>query len=114
MARLRALALAVALAAAALAAAPEARAASAEEIDARVDIALNRLLAESVPAQALAERALAVLVFPQIVKGGSGSAASTARGRSGRTAPPSATIRSPRPPSGCRSGRRPMPRRSSS
>lgn len=72
MARLRALVLAVALAAAALAAAPEARAASAEEIDARVDIALNRLLAESVPAQALAERALAVLVFPQIVKGGFG------------------------------------------
>ena len=66
MAGLRTLAL-VLTAGAALGAAPEARAASASAIDARVDIALNQLLAESVTAQALAERALAVLVFPQVV-----------------------------------------------
>ena len=67
----RPLALALTVAAA-LAAAPAAHAASAGDIDARVDIALNRLLADSVTAQALAERALAVLVFPQIVKAGFG------------------------------------------
>lgn len=56
-----------------LAAAPEgARAASAEEIDAKVDIALNSLLAESPAAQAISEKALAVLVFPDIVKAGFG------------------------------------------
>ncbi|HET9067159.1 MAG TPA: lipid-binding SYLF domain-containing protein [Amaricoccus sp.] len=71
MAGLRTLAL-VLTAGAALGAAPEARAASASAIDARVDIALNQLLAESVTAQALAERALAVLVFPQVVKAGFG------------------------------------------
>jgi lipid-binding SYLF domain-containing protein len=71
MPSLRVLALALTTAAA-LGGAPEARAASAAEIDARVDIALEGLLAESVTAQALAERALAVLVFPQIVKGGFG------------------------------------------
>ncbi len=71
MASLRAIALALTTGAA-LGAAPQARAASAEAIDARVDIALNELLAESVTAQALAERALAVLVFPQVIKAGFG------------------------------------------
>lgn len=49
-----------------------ARAASASEIDAKVDIALNELLAESPAAQAIAGKALAVLVFPDIVKAGFG------------------------------------------
>lgn len=49
-----------------------ARAASASEIDGRVDIALNALLAQSPAAQALAARAVAVLVFPNVVKAGFG------------------------------------------
>lgn len=49
-----------------------ARAASASEIDVKVDIALDRLMRESETAQAIADRALAVLVFPSIVKGGFG------------------------------------------
>ncbi len=49
-----------------------ANAASAVEIDARADLALDGLLATSVAAQAVAERAVAVLVFPQIVKAGFG------------------------------------------
>jgi lipid-binding SYLF domain-containing protein len=49
-----------------------ARAAAAEVIDAKVDIALNSLLAESPAAQAIAEKAVAVLVFPEIIKGGLG------------------------------------------
>lgn len=58
---------------AALAAPTEpARAASATEINARADLALNRLLAESPAAQAIDQRAVAVLVFPGIVKAGFG------------------------------------------
>jgi len=49
-----------------------ARAASASEIDAKVDIALDRLMRESETARAVSDRALAVLVFPDIVKGGFG------------------------------------------
>jgi lipid-binding SYLF domain-containing protein len=52
--------------------APEAQAASSTEIDAKVDVALNTLLAESPTAQALSDRAVAVLVFPEIVKAGFG------------------------------------------
>jgi lipid-binding SYLF domain-containing protein len=68
-------ALAAALGVAAVAAtvpAGAARAAAAEVIDAKVDIALNSLLAESPAAQAIAEKAVAVLVFPEIIKGGLG------------------------------------------
>ncbi len=50
----------------------EARAAAAEVIDAKVNIALNSLLSDSPAAQALAEKAVAVLVFPEIIKGGFG------------------------------------------
>lgn len=64
---------ALVLAAAALAPLPGvAHAASAGEIDAKVDIALNTLLAQSPAAQALAERAVAILVFPDVVKAGLG------------------------------------------
>lgn len=56
-----------------LAAQPQpARAASAAEIDAKVDLALQRLLSTSPTAQAVANEAVAVLVFPDIVKGGFG------------------------------------------
>lgn len=51
---------------------PVAHAASAAEIDAKVDIALDRLLADSSAARAISDRALAVLVFPDIVKAGFG------------------------------------------
>jgi lipid-binding SYLF domain-containing protein len=47
-----------------------ARAASGAEIDAAVDAALDRLYAEEPAAKDLAEAAVAVLVFPEIVKGG--------------------------------------------
>jgi lipid-binding SYLF domain-containing protein len=70
--RMRAGAIALFLGAASLSAAPAAEAASAAEIDAKVDIALNALLAESEAAQAISEKALAVLVFPDIVKAGLG------------------------------------------
>jgi lipid-binding SYLF domain-containing protein len=63
---------ALALTAAAAVAPLPARAASAAEIDAKVDIALNALLAQSPAAQALAARAVAVLVFPEVVKAGFG------------------------------------------
>lgn len=49
-----------------------ASAASATAIDQKVDIALNQLLQQSPTAQAVADQALAVLVFPDIVKGGFG------------------------------------------
>lgn len=52
--------------------AQSARAASAGEIDTRVDIALDLLIRESATARAVADRAVAVLVFPSIVKGGFG------------------------------------------
>ena len=51
---------------------PAARAASASDIDQRADVALNSLLAQSPTAQALADKAVAILVFPQIVKAGFG------------------------------------------
>lgn len=72
---LRALAAAttLALATAFLSAAPDrARAETAHEIDTKVDLALERLLRESETARALADRAVAVLVFPDIVKAGFG------------------------------------------
>lgn len=49
-----------------------ARADSAQEIDAKVDIALNALMAESQTAATLAPDAKAILVFPSIVKAGFG------------------------------------------
>jgi lipid-binding SYLF domain-containing protein len=49
-----------------------ARAADAAEIDARADLALDGLLAGSPAARAVAERAVAVLVFPDVVKAGFG------------------------------------------
>ena len=55
----------------ALPAAP-AMATDGAEIDAKVDIALARLLRESETARAVDERAIAVLVFPDIVKAGFG------------------------------------------
>lgn len=56
----------------ALSLAPAARAATGAEIDAKVDLALQQLLRESEAARALDEKAIAVLVFPDIVKGGLG------------------------------------------
>ncbi len=56
----------------ALSLAPTARAATGAEIDAKVDLALQQLLRESEAARALDEKAIAVLVFPDIVKGGLG------------------------------------------
>jgi lipid-binding SYLF domain-containing protein len=55
-----------------LVAAQAAEAATAGVIDAKVDAALKQLLAQSPTAQALNARAVGVLVFPQIVKGGFG------------------------------------------
>lgn len=49
-----------------------AHAASAGEIDAKADLAYTRLLRESPSARALADKAVAVLVFPDIVKAGFG------------------------------------------
>lgn len=49
-----------------------ARAANAAEIDARSDLALEGLLARSEAARAIADRAVAVLVFPDVVKAGFG------------------------------------------
>lgn len=64
---------ALVLAAAAFAPLPgAARAASASEIDQQVDVSLNSLLARSPTAQALADEAVAILVFPQVVKAGFG------------------------------------------
>jgi lipid-binding SYLF domain-containing protein len=56
----------------ALAATPAAEAATGAEIDAKVDLALAQLLRESDTARALADKAVAILVFPDIVKGGFG------------------------------------------
>src|SRR4051812_22994832 len=72
LAAIRALTVAAMMGAMALASAPEARAASATVIDAKVDAALNQLLAQSPTAKALAPKAVGILVFPQIVKGGFG------------------------------------------
>ena len=63
---------ALAAAAVLVVAAPGARAASASVIDQRADVALNSLLSQSPTAQALADKAVAILVFPQIVKAGFG------------------------------------------
>jgi lipid-binding SYLF domain-containing protein len=63
------LALATAAAAAALPALP-ARAASAEVIDARVNLALSKLWQQSPGARDLADRARGMLVMPRVVKGG--------------------------------------------
>lgn len=60
------------LAGALLGAAPAAEAASAAEIDAKVDIALDSLLADNAAARAISEDAVAVLVFPEIIKAGFG------------------------------------------
>ncbi len=49
-----------------------ARADSASEIDAKADIALNALLADSETATALQSDAKAILIFPSIVKAGLG------------------------------------------
>jgi len=49
-----------------------ARAADAAEIETRADLALDRLLAGSPAARAVAERAVAVMVFPDVVKAGFG------------------------------------------
>jgi lipid-binding SYLF domain-containing protein len=53
-------------------AAPQAQAANAAVIDAKVDAALQQLMAQSATARALADKAVGILVFPQIVKGGFG------------------------------------------
>ncbi len=45
---------------------------TAADIDAKVDAALSRIMRESTTAQALAKKAVAVLVFPNIVKAGFG------------------------------------------
>lgn len=49
-----------------------AQAADAAEIDARADLALDRLLAGSEAARALSARAVAVMIFPDVVKAGFG------------------------------------------
>jgi lipid-binding SYLF domain-containing protein len=51
-------------------AAPAAHAASAAEISRKAGVALEQLLASQPAARALAEEARAILVFPNIVKGG--------------------------------------------
>ena len=83
--------------------------ASPAEIDAEVDAALVRFYEEVPAAKELAKKAKGILIFPQVVKAGSGLAASTARARSGSAANRSATT-TPRP---ARSApdRRPGPRR---
>ncbi len=69
---MRNVATALFLAATTLGAARTAHAASAAEIDAKVDIALDALMTESAAARAVSEDAVAVLVFPEIVKAGFG------------------------------------------
>ncbi|HPG22419.1 MAG TPA: lipid-binding SYLF domain-containing protein [Amaricoccus sp.] len=64
--------LAACLGAAAVLATGVAQAASRTEIDTRADLVLNRLLSESATAQAVDEKAVAVLIFPDIVKAGFG------------------------------------------
>lgn len=51
---------------------PAAEAASAAEIDQKVDLALDTLMSEVPAAREFADDAVAVLVFPDIVKGGFG------------------------------------------
>jgi lipid-binding SYLF domain-containing protein len=54
----------------ALATAPQAHAASAAKLDQKAQAALEKLVASNATARALAKEARAVLVFPNIVKGG--------------------------------------------
>lgn len=70
----RAVAAAIVATGAAVAVAPAvpARAGSASEIDARVNLALDALLRDSATARAVNDRAVAVLVFPDVVKAGLG------------------------------------------
>ena len=63
-----------------LVAAPSARAASKEEIDARVHEAVEQLYKTSTAAKELAGRARGVLVFPRIIKGGIGIGAEYGEG----------------------------------
>ncbi len=72
LANIRKLAVAAIIGLTVLAASPQARAGSASEIDAKADIALKKLLAENPAAQAIADKSLAVLIFPGIVKAGFG------------------------------------------
>lgn len=65
-------ALALVLGLAALAAAPPARAASAKEIDIRVDAALERFYEEVTGARRFLSKAAGVLVFPRVIKAGIG------------------------------------------
>jgi lipid-binding SYLF domain-containing protein len=60
----------VAFAAVALSQVPTATAGSAEQIDRDAEKALEKLYAKSESAKAMSEKAVAVLVFPGIVKGG--------------------------------------------
>ncbi|HEX2525885.1 MAG TPA: YSC84-related protein [Geminicoccus sp.] len=53
-----------------MAAAGMAQAASRQEIDAEVDLALDTLFRHNSAAKALSEKAKAILVFPRVVKGG--------------------------------------------
>lgn len=68
--RLAVAALAVALFAFGSASITSAEAASGAEIDAKVDAALAALYDQEPEARALGEKAVAILVFPEIVKGG--------------------------------------------
>lgn len=64
--------LAAVLGAMAVCVTPAAQAANKVEIDTKADLVLNRLLAESPTARAVDEKAVAVLIFPDIVKAGFG------------------------------------------
>lgn len=64
--------LALVLGLAALAASPEAPAASAKEIDLRVDAALERFHEEVTGAKRFLRKAAGVLVFPRVIKAGIG------------------------------------------
>jgi len=67
---IRLAAMALALQAVVAVATPAAEAATAAEIDAKVDQALSRFLQDSPEGSELADKAVAILVFPDIVKGG--------------------------------------------
>jgi lipid-binding SYLF domain-containing protein len=59
---------------------PEDRAAKQAEIDAGADAALSELFAEDTAARNLADEAKAIVIFPEIVKGGLGVGAETGDG----------------------------------
>lgn len=65
-----ALAVAIAASLAGAPLAPPARAESAAEIEAKADAALERLYREEPKARDLAKKSVAILIFPEIVKGG--------------------------------------------